>query len=90
MDATRSGDGGLTALALLICPLVVGGRPISSNESPLPSLKRDRTSSERGSPGRTQPRLRSELLRVFGLDVGLLYSVIFELGDHWVSVRQGK
>ena len=34
-----------------------GGRmPFSRRGRPCPSLKRERTSSERGSPGRTQPR----------------------------------
>ena len=30
--------------------------PLRRRERPRPSLKRERTSSERGSPGRTQPR----------------------------------
>ncbi len=33
-----------------------GRMPLRSRGRPCPSLKRERTSSERGSPGRTQPR----------------------------------
>ncbi len=42
-----------------------GRMPLRRRGRPFPSLKRDRTSSERGSPGRTQPRwLLSVLLGV--------------------------
>lgn len=36
--------------------LLEGRMPLSRRGRPCPSLKREMTSSERGSPGRTQPR----------------------------------
>lgn len=51
MAATRSAGGGLDH------GLPFEGRmPLRRRGRPFPSLKRERTSSERGSPGRTQPR----------------------------------
>lgn len=62
MAATRSAHGGAAQEAL---PLEEreeeeeeeeGRMPLRRSGSPFPSLKRERTSSERGSPGRSQPR----------------------------------
>ena len=51
MLATRAAGGGADQ------GLPAGGRmPLSMRGRPCPSLKRERTSSERGSPGRTQPK----------------------------------
>ena len=48
--------------------------PLRRRGRPLPSLKRERTSSERGSPGRSQPRwLLSVLVEVeVGVGVGVV------------------
>jgi hypothetical protein len=66
MDLMSSGLGGVRSLVrselllLMLSPLCNrvddSGSPLSSSGRPIPSLKRARTSSERGSPGRTQPR----------------------------------
>ena len=60
MAATRSAHGGAAQEAL---PLEEreeeeeeGRMPLRRSGSPFPSLKSERTSSERGSPGRSQPR----------------------------------
>lgn len=59
MAATRSAHGGTAQEAL---PLEEreeeeeGRMPLRRSGSPFPSLKSERTSSERGSPGRSQPR----------------------------------
>ena len=51
MEATSSGGGGVEQ------GLPSEGRmPLRRRGRPFPSLKSERTSSERGSPGRNQPR----------------------------------
>ena len=70
-----------------------GRIPLRRRERPWPSLKSERTSSERGSPGRTQPRfLLSVPLGLVVWDVifggGEMVSVVC-LGALWVR-RKGE
>lgn len=53
MAAISAADGGTNHSD---CGVVVSGSPFSSSGIPLPSLNKESTSSERGSPGRTHPR----------------------------------
>lgn len=57
MKATRSGEGGEYGDAE-----AEGRIPFRRRGRPFPSLKSERTSSERGSPGRTQPRWELSVL----------------------------
>lgn len=44
--------------------VLVGEKPLRRSESPFPSLKREMTSSERGSPGWRKPRFCSEAVQL--------------------------